>query len=50
MIKVFSSVPGNLGSIQGQVIAKTSKMLLDAFLHNCIIRYRSRVSSTIQGK
>ena len=32
MVRVFAKGPGNLGSIQGQVIPKTQKVVLDATL------------------
>ena len=34
MVRVFTNVPGDLGSIPGQVIPKTQKMILDASLLN----------------
>ena len=34
MNRVFTNGPGDRGSIQGQVIAKTQKMVLDAPLLN----------------
>ena len=43
MFRVFANGPRDQGSIQGQVISKTQKMILDAFLLNNIIRYRSRI-------
>ena len=32
MVRVFANGPGDLGSIPGQVIPKTQKMVLDVFL------------------
>ena len=32
MVRVFANSPGDLGSIPGQVIPKTQKMVLDASL------------------
>ena len=40
MVRVFTNVPVDLGSIPGRVIPKFKKMLLDAIR---IIRYISRV-------
>ena len=34
MVRVFANGPGDLGSILGQVIPKTQKMVLDASLLN----------------
>ena len=34
VVRVFSNGPGDLGSIPGQVIPKTQKMVLDASLLN----------------
>ena len=34
MVRVFANGPGDLGSIPGQVIPKTLKMVLDASLLN----------------
>ena len=34
MVRVFANGPGNLGSIPGQIIPKTQKMVLDASLLN----------------
>ena len=34
MVRVFSNGPEDRGSIPGRVIAKTQKMVLDAFLLN----------------
>ena len=34
MVRVFANGPGDLGSILGQVIPKTKKMVLDASLLN----------------
>ena len=41
--RVFTNGPGDLGSIQGRVIPKTFKMVLDTSLLNTQIRYVSRV-------
>ena len=38
IVRVFADGPGDLGSIPGQVIPKTQKMVLDATLLNSIIR------------
>ena len=38
MVRVFASGPGDLGFIKGQVITKTQKMVLDAFLVYTVIR------------
>ena len=34
MFRVFANGPGDQGSIPGQVIPKTQKMVFDAALHN----------------
>ena len=34
MVRVFANSPGDLGSIPGQVIQKTQKMVIDATLRN----------------
>ena len=34
MVRVFANRPGDVGSIPGQVIPKTQKMVLDASLFN----------------
>ena len=34
MVRVFANSPGDLGLIQGRVIPKTQKMVLDATLLN----------------
>ena len=34
MVTVFASVPGDYGSVQGRVIPKTQKMVLDVSLLN----------------
>ena len=34
MVRVFANGPGDLGSIPGQVIPKTQKMVLDSALLN----------------
>ena len=47
--RVFANGPGDWGSIQGQVITKTQKMIPPC-LTLSIIRYVSRVSGAIQGK
>ena len=44
---MFANGPGDLGSIPGQVIPKTQKMVLDASL---LIRYGSRVKWSNPGK
>ena len=48
---VFANSPGDLGSISGRIIPKTSKMLLDAILlktqHYKVL---SRVKRSNQGK
>ena len=43
MVRVFADGLGDLGSIPGQVIPETLKMVLDASLTLNIIRYGSRV-------
>ena len=47
---VLAIGPGDLGSIPGQVITKTQKMVLDAGLILSIIRYGSRVKWNNSGK
>ena len=48
---VFTNGPGNPGSIPGQVIPKTLKMvLMPPYLTLSLIRYRSRVKSRNPGK
>ena len=47
--RVFANGPGDLGSIPGQVIPKTLKMVLDATLLNTQ-KYVSRVKWSNQGK
>ena len=53
MFRVFANGPGDWGSIQGWVIPKTQKMVLDAALPCLtlsIIRYGSRVKWSNPGK
>ena len=45
MVRVFTNGPGDLGSIPGQVIPKTQKMVLDATLLNT-----QHYKVTIKGK
>ena len=42
MVRVFTNVPGDLGSIPGRVIPKTQKMVLDATLLNTEL-YKVRI-------
>ena len=42
MVRVFANGPGDLGSIPGQVIPKTQKMVLDASLLNTQL-YKVRI-------
>ena len=48
MCRVFANSPGDRGSIPGQVIPKTQKMILDAALL-CTIRWGSRVKWSNPG-
>ena len=51
MVNWFTNGAGDRGSITGQMIPKTQKMVLGAcFLTFNIIRYGSRVSGEIQEK
>ena len=47
MVTVFSNGPGDLGLIQGRVIPKTQKMLLDASLLNTQ-HYKVRIKGRIK--
>ena len=48
---MYTNGPRDQGSIPGQVIPKTQKMVLDASLLNLsILMYSSRISRAIQGK
>ena len=52
MVRVFASGPGDLGSIPGQVIPKTQKMILDASLLNTQyyeMRIKGKVGNTGKG-
>ena len=44
--RVFANGPGDLGSIQGRVIPKTQKMVLDAFLLNTQ-HYKVRIKGKV---
>ena len=46
-IRVFTSGPGDLGSIPGRVIPKTQKMVLDASLLN-IHHYKVRIKGKVE--
>ena len=46
-VRVFTNGPGDLGSIPGQVIPKTQKMLLDASLLNTQ-HYRVRIKGKVE--
>ena len=43
MVRVFVNGPGDLGSIPGQVIRKTQKIVLDASLLNTQVRSKGKV-------
>ena len=48
-VRVFANGPGDLGSIPGQVIPKTQKMVLDASLLNtqhCKVRIKGKVEQS----
>ena len=45
--RVFSNDPGDMGSIPGQVIPKTLKMVLDASLLNTQ-QYKVRIKSKVE--
>ena len=47
---MFANGPGDQGAIQGQVIPKTQKIVLDTALTLSIIRYGSRVKWSNPGK
>ena len=47
MVRVFVNGPGDLGSIPGQVIPKTLKMILDASLLNTQ-RYKVRIKGKVE--
>ena len=47
MIRVFTNGPGDLGSIPGQVIPKTQKMILDASLLNTQY-YKVRIKGKVE--
>ncbi len=47
MSRVFANGPGNLDSIQGQVIPKTQKMVLDAALLNTQ-HYKARIKGKME--
>ena len=46
-VRVFASGPGDLGSIQGRVIPKTQKMVLDASLLNTQY-YKVRIKGKVE--
>ena len=46
MVRVFANVPGDLGSIPGQVMPKTQKMVLDATLLNTQ-HYKVRIKGKV---
>ena len=51
MLRVFVNGPGDLGSIPGQVIPKTQKMLLDTTMLNTHLLGKDQgESGAIQGK
>ena len=47
MVRVFASGPGGLGSIPGQVIPKTLKMVLDASLLYTL-HYKVRIKGEVE--
>ena len=47
MVRVFANGPGDLGSIQGRVIPKTQKMVLDAILINTQ-HYKVRIKGKVE--
>ena len=47
MVRVFANGPGALGSIPGQVIPKTQKMVLDATLLNTQ-HYKVRIKGKVE--
>ena len=47
MVRVFANGRGDLGSISGQVIPKTQKMVLDATLLNTQ-QYKVRIKSKVE--
>ena len=47
MVRVFANGPGDLGSIPGRVIPKTSKIVLDAFLLN-IQQYKVGIKGKVE--
>ena len=47
MVRVFSDGPGDLGSIPGQFIPKTQKMVLDAALLNTQ-HYKVRIKGKVE--
>ena len=46
MVRVFANGPGDLGSILGQVISKTQKLVLDASLLNTQ-HYKIRIKGKV---
>ena len=46
-VRVFANGPGDLGSIQGRVIPKTQKMVLDASLLNTQ-HYKVRIKGKVE--
>ena len=47
MVRVFANGPGDLGSIPGQVITKTQKMVLDASLLNTQL-YKVQIKDKVE--
>ena len=47
MVRAFTYGPGDLGSIQGRVIPKTQKMVLDTFLLNTQ-HYKVRIKVKVE--
>ena len=48
IVRVFANGPGDLGSVPGQVISKTQKMVLDATLLNTQ-HYKARTKSKVES-
>ncbi len=46
LVRVFTNVPGDLGSILGRVIPKTQKMVFDASLLNTQ-DYKARIKGKV---
>ena len=47
MVRMFANIPGDLGSIPGQVIPKTLKMVLDATLFNTQ-HYKVKINGKVE--